>query len=87
LQCIKEVNLSLLTGHEDQYGHETVRLPHFLYNHLTDGAGVVSHLLPKRFLAHISVSGKADTRALEELEGLGQLKTPIISSGFEHATN
>jgi hypothetical protein len=31
-----------ITGHEGPYGCETSRLPHFLYNRLTDGGKVVT---------------------------------------------
>jgi hypothetical protein len=39
-----------------------------------------------RFLVLISVTGLGDTRAIVRLEGLGQLKNPMISSEIETAT-
>jgi hypothetical protein len=43
-------------------------------------------LPPGRFLVHISVRVGVDPRAIVRLEGLGQLKNPITSSGVKPAT-
>jgi hypothetical protein len=72
-------------------GCETLRLPHFLDNRLTDGGEVVSlhasrPLPPGRFLVLISVRGWVDPRATVQLEGLGQLKNPMTSSGIKPVT-
>jgi hypothetical protein len=52
----------LVTGHGGPRGCEMLRLPHFLYNWLTDGSEVVNltcrpPLPPGGFLVIISVSG------------------------------
>jgi hypothetical protein len=70
----------------------TSRLPHFLENRLTDGGEVVSltrrpgALYPKEdswysFLLETELTSGACLR----LEGLGQLKNPVTSSGIELA--
>jgi hypothetical protein len=43
-------------------------------------------LPPRRFLVLISVRGRVDPRAIVRLEGLGKLKNPMTSWGFEPAT-
>jgi hypothetical protein len=43
-------------------------------------------LRPGRFLVLISVRDSVDPRAIVRLEGLGQLKNPVTSSGIEPAT-
>jgi hypothetical protein len=45
------------------------------------------HSLPLgKFLALISVKGSVDPRSIVRLEGLGELKYPMSSSGIESAT-
>jgi hypothetical protein len=38
---------------------------------------------PRRFLVLISDRGSVKLRAIVRLEGLGQIKYPVISTGFE----
>jgi hypothetical protein len=70
---------------------ETSRLPHFLDNRLTDGGELSAlhagyPLPPGRFLVLIFVTWCVDPRAIVWLEGLGQLKNPMASSGIESVT-
>jgi hypothetical protein len=44
-------------------------------------------LAPGRFMVLISVIGRVDPRAIVRLEGLGQLKIPVTSLGFDPATS
>jgi hypothetical protein len=66
-------------------GYEKSRISHFVNNRLTDGGEVClkrqSSLPTGRFLVLISVRGCVDPRAIVRLEGLGQLKNPMTSSG------
>jgi hypothetical protein len=69
-----------------------VEAPHFLNNQLTDGGEVVSltrrpsFTPPGRFLVLISARDLVESRATVRLEGLGQFKNAMASSGFEPAT-
>jgi hypothetical protein len=64
----------------DPQGCETLRVPHYLDNRLTDGGKVViltrrpPFTPPGRFLVLICVRGWVDPRAIVRLEGLRQLK-------------
>jgi hypothetical protein len=80
-----------VTDRRGPQGCETSRFPHFLDNRLTDGGEVVvlraGRSSPQgKFLVHISVQGWVDPRAIVRLEGLGQFKNPMTSSGFEPPT-
>jgi hypothetical protein len=60
-----------------------LRLPHFPDNWLTDGGEpymLATLYSPERFLVLIFVKGRANSKAIVELEGLGQLKDPRTSS-------
>jgi hypothetical protein len=63
-------------GHRGPEGSETSRLPHFLDNRLTDGRSWYSFLL----------EAESTPRAIVRLEGLGQMKNSVTSSGIEPAT-
>jgi hypothetical protein len=70
---------------------ETSRLPHLLHNQVRDKDKFVSPTSrqpfepPGRFLVLISVRGLVDPRVTLRLEGLGQLKIRMTSSGIEYA--
>jgi hypothetical protein len=48
--------------------------------------GALPPLPRRRFLVLISVRGLVDPRVIVRLEGLGQLISPVASSGIEPAT-
>jgi hypothetical protein len=68
-----------------------MRLPHFLDIRLTDGGKVVSPICRPPFTprkipgTHVCLK-LVDPRAVVLLEGLGQLKNPVTSSGIELTT-
>jgi hypothetical protein len=71
---------------------ETLRMPHFLDNWLSDGGEVVSltsrppFTPPGRFLILISVRGLVDPRATVQLEGFRPIEKSKTLSGIEPAT-
>jgi hypothetical protein len=73
-------------------GCDTSMLPQYLDNRLTDGGEVVSHTLRPHFIPQEDSSYSFLLEAesipgnIMRLEGLGQLKNPITSSGIEPAT-
>jgi hypothetical protein len=80
-----------VTGRGGPWGCEKSRLPYSLANRLTDGGEVSLTRRPPftphgRFLVLISVRGWVDPRAIVRLEGIGQFKNPVTSSGIESAT-
>jgi hypothetical protein len=77
-----------IKGHGGPLSCETSRLPHFLDNRLTVGGEVVSLTRRQPFTSrkipgtHFCQRAESTPRALVRLEGLGQLKNPITSSGI-----
>jgi hypothetical protein len=70
---------------------ETLRLPHFLDNQLTDGGEAVSLMCQPLFTTRkipelVSVRRWVNTRAIVQMEDLGQLKNPMTSSGIKPMT-
>jgi hypothetical protein len=77
--------------HGGPLGCEVLRFPHFIDNRLTDGSETVNlrcqpPFNPRRFLVPISVRCWVNPRATVWLEGLGQLRNPMTSSGIKPAT-
>jgi hypothetical protein len=82
-----------VTSRGDQQGYVTSRLPHLLHTRFTDGGEVVGlthrpHLYPHEDSWYsFLLRGWADPRDILRLEGLGQLKNPVTSSGIESAAS
>jgi hypothetical protein len=81
-----------VTGREGPQGCETSRFPHFLYNQLTDGGGVSLTRRPPFTPQEDScflflLEANSNPKAIVRLGGLGQLKNPMTSSGFEPVTS
>jgi hypothetical protein len=76
-----------VTDRGDPQGFETSRLPHFLENRLKDGVEIVSlragRPLPPPPEEDSWYSFMLKGEPTPGLDGLGQLKIPMISSGIE----
>jgi hypothetical protein len=77
-----------VTGHGGPEDCEMSRLPHFIDNLFTDiSLTRRPHLFPQEDTWYSFLLGAEWTpRAIVRLEGLGQLKNPVTSSGIEAAT-
>jgi hypothetical protein len=68
-------------------GFETSRLTHFVEMAARLSALRAGRPLPSgEFLILISVAGYVDLRVIVRLQGLGEMKNPVISSGIEPVT-
>jgi hypothetical protein len=90
---LKKCKAIPVTGREGPWGCETSRLPHFLDNRLTDAGEVVSLTLwpaalylQEDFWYSFLLEAGSTLGPTMRLEGLGQLKNPMTSSGIEPAT-
>jgi hypothetical protein len=87
--CKKKVFLWLAV---EAHRVETSRLPHFLDNRLTDGGEIVRltrrpPFTPQKDFWHsFLLEAESIPRVIMRVEGLGQLKNPITSSGIVHVT-
>jgi hypothetical protein len=66
------------------------RYPHFVDNQLTDGGDVDSltrrSLFTRKNITGTNFRGGVNPKATMRLEGLGQMETPMTSSGMDSAT-